>query len=73
MEAAFQGSGKTEEAMEEFRIEQRGKQMTEQAAMTAGEGIRSRPAAHFHFIEARASSHHSGVVWERERVGGGAD
>ena len=44
--------------------------MTEQAAMRAEEGIRSRPAAHLGFREARTSSHHSGVVGERERVGG---
>ena len=59
MKADFQGSWKTEEAMDEFRIEQRGKQMTERAAMRAEEGIRSRPAAQLCFREARASSHHA--------------
>ena len=59
------------EAMDEFRIEQRGKQMTERAAMRTEEGIRSRPATHLRFREARASSHHSGVVEMGERVGGG--
>ena len=59
--------------MDEFRIKQRGKQMTERAAMRAEEGIRSRPAAHLRFREARASSHHSGAVGEREKVGGGGD
>ena len=47
--------------------------MTERAAMRAGEGIRSRPAARLGFREARTSSHHSGVVGERERVGGWRD
>ena len=47
--------------------------MTERAAMRAEEGIRSRPAALLHFREARAFSHHSGAVGERERVGGGGD
>ena len=59
--------------MDEFRIKQRGKQMTERAAMRAEEGIRSRPAGHHGFREARGSSYHSGVVGERERVGGGGD
>ena len=59
--------------MDEFIVEQRGKQMTERAAVRAKEGIRSRPAAHLGFREARASSHHSGVVGKRERVGGGGD
>jgi hypothetical protein len=71
MEAHFHGSGKTDEAMDEFRMEQRGKLMTERAAMRAGEGIRSRPAAHLGFREARVPSTHSGVVGESERVGGG--
>ena len=45
--------------MDEFRIEQRGKQMTERAAIRAEEGMRSRSAAQLHFREARASSHHA--------------
>ena len=59
MKADFQGLGKMEEAMDEFSIEQRGKQMTEQAAIRAEEGIRSRPATQLRFREARASSHHA--------------
>ena len=43
--------------------------MTERLAMRADEGIRSRPVAHLGFNEERVSSHHSGVVGVRERVG----
>ena len=41
--------------------------------MRAEEEIRSRPVAHLGFREARAFLHHSGVVGERERVGGEDD
>ena len=42
----------------------------EEGIMRGEEGIRSRPA-HLGFREARASSHHSGVLGERKRVGRG--
>ena len=69
MKAGFQGSGKMEEAMDEFRVEQRGKQMTERAAMRAEQGIRSRPAAQLRFREARTSSHHALRCGGGERKG----
>ena len=43
--------------------------------MRVEEGIGSRPVAHLHFREARASSHHAlrDDGGEEKRVGGGGD
>lgn len=57
--------------MEEFRIEHRGKQITDLAAMRVDEGILSRPAEHRGLKEERVSSHHAGVVGERDRTESG--
>lgn len=48
--------------MEELRIEHRGKQITDLAAMKMDEGILS--AAHHCLKEERVYSHHAGVVGE---------
>ena len=74
MEAHFHGEGKWEEAIETLRMEQRGQQMTEQAAMIADGGRRSRPVALPGLKEARASSHHLKESGESEaRVEGMGD
>ena len=59
IKALFHGLGKTEEEMEEFRIEHRGKQITGLAVMRMDEGILSRPAERRGLKEERVSSHHA--------------
>jgi hypothetical protein len=55
--------------MDEFMMDERGKQMIERPAIRADGGSRSRPVAHLGFNMERACSHHSGVVCVRERTG----
>jgi hypothetical protein len=67
-ELPFQDEGKDEEEMEEFRIDDSGREIMDLEVFRGKAGMLSSPEADVDLSEPRAFSHHSGVVGDNDRV-----